>query len=86
MLSLQDIGKEIQAARKFQNMKQAELAKFVGISRTTLSDLERGRISELGYVKISVLLAVLGLDLKIVPANSGRPTLEDLMDDNQGME
>lgn len=86
MLSLQDIGREIQAARKFHNMKQAELAKFVGISRTTLSDLERGRISELGYVKISVLLAVLGLDLKIVPANSGRPTLEDLMDDNQGME
>lgn len=86
MLSLQDIGREIQATRKFRNMNQAELAGIVGISRTTLSDLERGRIAELGYAKICILLAVLGLDLKIVPANSGRPTLEDLMDDNQGME
>ena len=86
MLSLQDIGREIQAARKFRKMNQAELAGIVGISRTTLSDLERGRIAELGYAKISILLAVLSLDLKIVPANSGRPTLEDLMDDNQGME
>jgi len=86
MLTLQELGAEIRTARKFRQIRQADLAARAGLSRSTLSDLERGSIAELGYGKLMVLLALVGLDLKVMAANSGRPTLEDLTNDDQGME
>ena len=46
---------------------------------STLDALENGRAPELGFGKISRILASIGLTLKVTEANFGRPTLEDLI-------
>ncbi|WP_114090374.1 helix-turn-helix domain-containing protein [Thalassospira profundimaris] len=87
MLNLWQIGREIQAARKFRKIRQEDLARDAGIARSTLSALERGQVTELGFGKISLLLNLLGLELKVIAANNNRPTLEELMaEDDQGLE
>ena len=78
MLDLMALGKEIAAHRRARGMTQPELARLARIGRSTLAALETGATAELGFRKIMSLLAVLGLDLRLTPANEGRPTLEDL--------
>jgi hypothetical protein len=51
--------------------------------------LENGRLGELGYSKITRILAALGLELKLQEASERRPTLEELMNeerDDQGLD
>jgi hypothetical protein len=36
---------------------------------------------ELGYSKINNILTALGLELKLLEASAGRPTLEELMEE-----
>jgi transcriptional regulator with XRE-family HTH domain len=57
------------------------LARSAGVSRATLEALENGRLGELGYSKLSRILAVLGWELALREA-SPRPTLDDLMEEN----
>ena len=69
-------------------MSQAALSKQTKIGHSTLDALENSRIGELGTTKIIKLLSALGLELKIQEA-SGRPTLEELMEedsDDQGLD
>ena len=60
-------------------LSQAALAQKARVSRATLDALENGRLGELGYAKVTNILAALGLELKIQEANTRRPTLEELM-------
>jgi transcriptional regulator with XRE-family HTH domain len=89
MLDLASIGHEIARHRKKLKLSQAELAQKAGISRATLEALENGRTGELGYLKLAKLLAALGLELKLQPAGSQRPTLDELLQedrDDQGLD
>lgn len=89
MLTLSSIGSEIASKRKSARMSQSELAHMAGVSRATLDALEHGRIGELGYSKITKLLAALGLELRIQGTTSRRPTLDDLLNeerDDQGLD
>lgn len=79
MLTLTSIGAEVTAARKALKLTQAELGRKAGVSRATLDALENGRAGELGFSKVSSILAALGLELKIQPAGSRRPTLDELL-------
>jgi DNA-binding XRE family transcriptional regulator len=83
MLPLVTIAEEIIKKRKAMGLSQTALAKKAHISRSTLDALENGRIGELGYTKISNLLAVLGLELKIQEAVARRPTLEELLNEDR---
>ena len=78
MLALTDIGSRIAIARKGRKLSQKELASRAGISRATLEALENGRARELGFSKLTRILAVLGLDLVLQEENQQRPTLEQL--------
>ena len=63
-------------------MKQADvqLAKSLGMSRTTISQIESGTVQEIGVRKPMRLLDYLGLELRVRPA--GRPpTLEELQEE-----
>jgi len=60
-------------------LSQAALAQKARVSRATLDALENGRLGELGYAKVTNILAALGLELTIQEANTRRPTLEELM-------
>jgi transcriptional regulator with XRE-family HTH domain len=83
MLTLNAIGIQIAARRKALGFSQAALAKQARMSRATLDGLENGRLGELGLSKILRLLAALGLELNIQEAAGRRPTLEELLKEDQ---
>ena len=79
---LTDIGKAIRTARKLRGLSQAELAKSLGMSRTTIGQIESGTVQEIGVRKLMRLLDALGLQLRVRPA--GRPpTLEELQEEQE---
>ena len=83
MLQLISIGKEIAQSRKKLKLSQAALARKAGLSRATLEALENGRAGELGFSKVTRLLAALGLELTLQPASSQRPTLDELLQEDR---
>lgn len=89
MLPLSSIGEQIAIKRKMLGLSQTALAQKAGIGRSTLEALENARLGELGYSKITNLLAALGLELKLQEARAQRPTLEELINeerDDQGLD
>jgi transcriptional regulator with XRE-family HTH domain len=82
MLDLGSIGSQIAERRKTLKLSQAALSRKAGVSRATLDALENGRAGELGFSKLSKLLAALGLELQLQAAGSHRPTLDELMQED----
>ncbi|MGO4881015.1 MAG: helix-turn-helix domain-containing protein [Bryobacteraceae bacterium] len=83
MLNLISIGDRVAERRKTLKLSQAELARKAGLSRATLDALENGRAGELGFSKVTKLLAALGLELTLQAASSQRPTLDELMQEDR---
>ena len=83
MLDLISIGARIAEQRKKLKLSQTGLAREAGISRATLDALENGRAGELGFAKLTKLLAVLGFELKLQAASSHRPTLDELLEEDR---
>lgn len=83
MLPLAALAEHIVRKRKTLGLSQTELASRARISRSTLDALENGRMGELGYTKITNLLTALGLELRLREASTHRPTLEELMKEEQ---
>ena len=83
MLDLTAIGARVAEQRKKLKLSQTELAHKAGLSRATLDALENGRAAELGFAKLSKLLAALGLELKLQAASSHRPTLDELLQEDR---
>lgn len=83
MLDLISIGNQIAEHRKRSKLSQTALARKAGISRATIDALENGRAGELGFSKLTKLLALLGLELKLQAASSGRPTLDELLTEDR---
>jgi transcriptional regulator with XRE-family HTH domain len=79
MISLDDLGKRVACARKEKGCIQAELARKAGVSLSTVDLLENGRAHEIGYSKLTRILAVVGLELRLQAMASERPTLDDLL-------
>ena len=83
MLPLSSLGEEIAKKRKALGLSQAALAKKARVARSTLEALENARLGELGYSKVTNILAALGLELRLQEAGARRPTLEELMDEER---
>ena len=83
MLDLISIGRQIADQRKALRISQAGLALRARLGRATVDALENGRTGELGFAKLTRLLAVLGLELKLQAATSQRPTLDELMQEDR---
>jgi len=77
---LLNIGQQIRQARKKRKISQAELAKFLGMSRTTIGQIENGIVQEIGVRKLIRILEFLGLELRVRPAGQP-PTLEELREE-----
>ena len=89
MLDLLTFGAETAKRRKSLGLKQSDLVERTGISRATLNALENGRCSELGFSKVMKIAAAVGLEFKLQRAQSHRPTMEDLLNeerDDQGLD
>jgi transcriptional regulator with XRE-family HTH domain len=82
MLDLASIGTQIAEHRKKLGFSQTTLARMAGVSRATLDALENGRAGELGFRKVTKLLAALGLELKLQALTSHRPTLDELLEED----
>lgn len=67
-------------ARKSRRISQADLAKMLGMSRTTIGQIENGTVQDIGVRKLLRLLEYLGLELRVRRADR-RPTLEELREE-----
>ncbi len=83
MLDLISLGEQIAQRRKRLKLSQTELSRKAALSRATLDALENGRAGELGFSKVTKLLAALGLELTLQTASSQRPTLDELMQEDR---
>lgn len=72
-----EIGKHIRQERKKRKMSQATLASMLGMSRTTIGQIENGTIQDIGIRKLIRVLEILGLELRIRMAGTP-PTLDEL--------
>lgn len=75
-----DIGKQIQRVRKGRKVSQLEVAKALGMSRTTIGQIENGTVQDIGVRKLIRVLEFLGLELRVRPAGMP-PTLEELREE-----
>ena len=76
-MNLSDLGPQLREARQRSGLSQAELAGSLGMSRATVSAIERGRCDEIGVRKLAALLEMVGLELHVGPRRA-RPTLDEL--------
>lgn len=74
-MDFSEVGIQVRNARKALRWTQAELGKRSRLSRTTVSQIERGRLEDLGLRKFDFLLQCLGLRLTV--AENRRPTLRE---------
>jgi len=75
-----DIGRQIRAERKRRKLSQADLAKLLWMSRTTISQIENGTVQDIGVRKLIRILDVLELELRIRSAGAP-PTLDELREE-----
>jgi transcriptional regulator with XRE-family HTH domain len=84
MLDLTSIGERTASERKLRKLSQIQVARIAGVSRQTMDLLENGRATEIGYSKLVRILAAVGLELRLEPLSSERPTLDDLLKEDAG--
>lgn len=65
-MNLAQIGGRIQGARLEAGLLQDQVAKFAGLSRVTINQLENGTLNDLGYTKLQAVMEILGLDMETV--------------------
>ena len=78
METIDTIRTAVRTRRKALGLKQEDLARIAQVSLPTLKMLEQGHAREVGFQKISRILAALGLELRLQEGNLGRPTLDEL--------
>jgi transcriptional regulator with XRE-family HTH domain len=84
MLDLRQIGEQVAATRRLHRLAQRDIAQQAGVSLRTVSLLENGRATDLGYSKLARILAAVGLEMRLEPLASLRPTLDDLLREDAG--
>lgn len=57
---LNELGEQIRQARVEKKITQADLAKAASVSRKLVSDLETGRATDCGYVRLCAIAEALG--------------------------
>ena len=83
MVDLIDLGELIKKTRRDQKLSQGELVQRSKVSRARLDALENGRISDIGFKNLMRVMNALGLDLRVTELNDSRPTLEDLVEEDE---
>ncbi len=65
-MNLVQIGDAIHSKRIQIGLLQEHLAKFAGLSRVTINQLENGTLKDLGYVKLKSVMDIVGLNMETV--------------------
>jgi transcriptional regulator with XRE-family HTH domain len=82
-MELIDLGNLVKKTRRAQKLSQGELVQRSKVSRARLDALENGRISDIGFKNLMRVMNALGLDLRVTQLNDSRPTLEDLVEEDE---
>lgn len=83
MPDLDEIARTIAVHRRRRRLTQDQLAIKARVSRPLIAKLETGRYPEVGVKKLLRILHAVGLDLRVTTLNLKRPTLEDLIAEDQ---
>jgi transcriptional regulator with XRE-family HTH domain len=83
MVELIGLGQLIKKTRRAQNLSQGELVQRSKVSRARLDALENGRISDIGFKNLMRIMNALNLDFRVSELNDSRPTLEDLVEEDE---
>ena len=84
--TLASIGQTIRQSRRTKKLSQDRLSHLSGVSRARIAALEGDKITDITFGNLINILHALDLDLRLVPLNQQRPTLEDLQaDDGDGL-
>ncbi|VVO12002.1 hypothetical protein PS718_03505 [Pseudomonas fluorescens] len=75
---MEELGELIRTLRKAHKLSQQALAQRYGMSRSTISGIENNTVSEIGLRKVEAILNGFGYELKAVPLQAERPTLDSL--------
>ena len=81
-MDMEALGEAVKARRKTLKLTQEAVASANGMSRVTLSNLENGKLRELGVRKLMAICSTLGLEVTLKDAGS-RPTLRDLVKERE---
>ncbi|MES2114937.1 MAG: helix-turn-helix domain-containing protein [Pseudomonadota bacterium] len=65
-MNLAEIGVKIHDSRLCTGLSQEQLAKFAGLSRVTINQLEKGTVKDLSYTKLKSVLDVLSINVETV--------------------
>lgn len=76
-MNMIELGAKLREARLQRNLSQEELGAPLGMSRSTISGIETGKVTEVGIRKVMAICASLGLEL-YVEAKHRYPTLPEL--------
>jgi len=79
VIDIIDIAEAIRAARKDRKMTQAQLAEASGVSRRTIIEIENCRSGDPGFISIIRILRAVSLSIQITDANQARPTMDELI-------
>lgn len=74
-MNLTQIGGAIHSKRVEAGLLQEQVAKFAGLSRVTINQLENGTLKDLGYTKLKAVMDVLGLDMETVQSSGLKSAL-----------
>jgi transcriptional regulator with XRE-family HTH domain len=79
---LTKIGAHIRKNRENRRITQQQLAQALGMSRTTIGQIEKGTVQEIGVRKLIRILEFLELEVRVRPAGKP-PTLDELREERQ---
>lgn len=65
-MNLVQIGGAIHRQRIQAGLLQEHVAKFAGLSRVTINQLENGTLKDLGYTKLKAVMDILGMNMETV--------------------
>ncbi len=82
MQGLEQFGEAVKTRRRALDLSQRDLSTKAHVSRATLDALENHRTGEIGFSKLTRILAALGLELNLQEIRSPRPTMDDLLNEN----
>jgi transcriptional regulator with XRE-family HTH domain len=83
--NLSSIGQRIRQSRRGKRLSQERLSQLSGVSRARIAALESEKIADITFGNLLNILHALDLDLRLVPLNRQRPTLEELRADDGEM-
>lgn len=82
-MDLLDIGQRVRKRRLELGLTQNALAQQARTSRARVDALENGRAPDIGFKRLQAIMNALGMDLRPTELNVGRPTLDDLVRENE---